>query len=64
MAFKTGDRVRFTGIKGIVDDRIYIVGASFPADGFYEEMVEIGSYQSGAFSLAGAACVADLEAAA
>lgn len=56
--FQPGTRVRFTGLKGRVDDRIYITGATFPADELAPELVEIGSDAS---SIGGAAATDDLE---
>lgn len=57
IAFEPGMRVRFTGIKGIVDDRTYITGATFPADEWEPESVEI----YGGCGLCGVADIDDID---
>ena len=56
--FQPGTRVRFTGIKGRVDDRVYVTGATFAADEWEPELVEIAADAS---SIGGAAATDDLE---
>ena len=61
VTFQTGTRVRFTGLKGRIDDRIYVTGVTFPADALAPEMVEMVEIGADASRIGGAAATDDLE---